>query len=120
MSGEEGRDKKLIVSLCDYNKFLTLPGECLSDSFTRFSLIITRLLGAGAEETVKSNQTQLGGPLALAAERKLPMSDGRASINFGREKDEEKLKAFVATTRSIEVWSSGDEEEMYEYKRKGC
>ena len=49
---KQARDKKLITTLNEFNKFKALPVESLDDSFKRFNLIITELPIAG---TVRSN-----------------------------------------------------------------
>ncbi|KAI3496687.1 hypothetical protein L1887_39058 [Cichorium endivia] len=48
---EEAKDQKLVSSVSEYTHFSTLAGESLSQAFTRFSIIVTRLLSSGAERT---------------------------------------------------------------------
>ncbi|KAI3505837.1 hypothetical protein L1887_28124 [Cichorium endivia] len=48
---EEAKDQKLVSSVSDYTHFSTFAGESLSQAFTRFSIIVTRLLSSGAERT---------------------------------------------------------------------
>ncbi|KAI3505851.1 hypothetical protein L1887_28154 [Cichorium endivia] len=48
---EEAKDQKLVSSVSDYTHFSTFAGEPLSQAFTRFSIIVTRLLSSGAERT---------------------------------------------------------------------
>ncbi|KAI3708761.1 hypothetical protein L2E82_38185 [Cichorium intybus] len=50
---EEEKDQKLVSSLSEYNHFTTFARETLRQVFTRFSIIVTRLLSSGAE---RSNQ----------------------------------------------------------------
>ncbi|KAI3518385.1 hypothetical protein L1887_07060 [Cichorium endivia] len=48
---EEAKDQKLVSSVSEYMHFSTFAGESLSQAFTRFSIIVTRLLSSGAERT---------------------------------------------------------------------
>ncbi|KAI3790917.1 hypothetical protein L2E82_04348 [Cichorium intybus] len=48
---EEAKDQKLVSSLSEYTHFSAFPGESLRQAFTRFSIIVTRLLSSGAERT---------------------------------------------------------------------
>ncbi|KAI3691358.1 hypothetical protein L2E82_49702 [Cichorium intybus] len=105
---EKANDQNLVSSLSEYNQFAPFHGETLRQGFTRFSIIVTRLLSLGAERSnqeinlrfleglgrdwmlikmilqdsgklkrqehdVKGNHQQLEGPLALVAEHNLPM-----------------------------------------------
>ncbi|KAI3510685.1 hypothetical protein L1887_17817 [Cichorium endivia] len=47
----EAKDQKLVSSLSEYTHFSTFAGESLRQAFTRFSIIVTRLLSPGAERT---------------------------------------------------------------------
>ncbi|KAI3690739.1 hypothetical protein L2E82_48946 [Cichorium intybus] len=44
-------------------------------------------------------------------------ADCRAPRNYPKAKEEEKVKAFVAS-ENVEIWSSGDDDEQFENKRK--
>ncbi|KAI3518309.1 hypothetical protein L1887_06887 [Cichorium endivia] len=44
-------------------------------------------------------------------------ADCRAPRNYPKAKEEEKLKAFIASG-NVEIWSSGDDDEQFENKRK--
>ncbi|KAI3723557.1 hypothetical protein L2E82_35214 [Cichorium intybus] len=55
---EEAKDQKLVSSVSEYTHFSTFFGESLSQAFTRFSIVVTRLLSSGAERT--NQETNLG------------------------------------------------------------
>ncbi|KAI3503807.1 hypothetical protein L1887_32258 [Cichorium endivia] len=48
---EEAKDQKLVSSLLEYTHFSTFAGESPRQAFTRFYIIVTRLLSSGEERT---------------------------------------------------------------------
>ncbi|KAI3510727.1 hypothetical protein L1887_17860 [Cichorium endivia] len=65
---EEAKDLKLVSSLYEYNQFTTFPGETLRQAFTRFSIIVTRLL---SEQKGQPTTTRMS--IGVVAEHNLPI-----------------------------------------------